>query len=95
MEDYPLSLRGESLSFFPFLSRLIRKLTNPHYSVPIAAATVIEGRKGAEEILRGEDDRLLVVSTPYLKLSLFLAFFADFHSYCPGSDCRALLCSRE
>lgn len=28
-----------------------------------AAATVLEGRKSAEEILRGEDDRLLVVST--------------------------------
>ncbi|GAA5910838.1 3-deoxy-7-phosphoheptulonate synthase [Sporobolomyces salmoneus] len=29
-----------------------------------AAATVIEGRKGAEEILRGEDDRLLVIVGP-------------------------------
>lgn len=27
-----------------------------------AAATVLEGRKGAEDILSGEDDRLLVVS---------------------------------
>ncbi|GAA6020973.1 hypothetical protein JCM11491_001571 [Sporobolomyces phaffii] len=29
-----------------------------------AAATVIEGRKGAEEILKGEDDRLLVIVGP-------------------------------
>jgi 3-deoxy-7-phosphoheptulonate synthase len=31
---------------------------------PTAAATVLEGRRGAEAVLNGEDDRLLVVVGP-------------------------------
>lgn len=56
---YEVSLSSPPFGFYLDWSN---ELTTPRIPIETAAATVIEGRKGAEEILKGEDDRLLVVS---------------------------------